>query len=88
MVADCSYLSRIEFANSSASSTTFVAPAVTGDTTFTLMLTADDDTQSATDMLNITVRETGTAFITTWNTTSADQNIIINFVGSGMNING
>ena len=77
---------RIEFANSSASSTTFVAPAVTGDTPFTITLTADDDTQSATDTLSITVRETGTAFITTWNTTSADQNIIINFVGSGMNI--
>ena len=77
---------RIEFANSSASSTTFVAPAVTGDTPFTITLTADDDTQSATDTLSITVRETGTAFITTWNTTSADQNITINFVGSGMNI--
>ena len=76
----------ITFVNASASSTTFTAPSVTGDTPFTLTLTADDGTQSAEGTLVITVKETGTAFITTWNTISADQNITINFVGSGMNI--
>ena len=76
----------IAFANSSAPSTTFVAPPVTGDTVFTIALAADDGVQRVTDTLNITVRETGAAFITTWNTISADQNITINFVGSGMNI--
>ena len=57
---------RITFADASASSTTFTAPPVTGDTTFTLVLIADDGTQFATDALNVTVKETDAAFITTW----------------------
>ena len=47
----------ITFANASEPSTTFEAPPVTGDTTFTIMLTADDGTQPATDTLNVTVKE-------------------------------
>ena len=38
----------ITFADASAPSTTFTAPAVTGDTVFTITLTADDGTLSAT----------------------------------------
>ena len=75
-------LPLITFANASAPLTTFTAPAVTGDTTFTLTLTADDGTQPATDMLNITVRETGTAFITTWAATSSDKDITLPMTGT------
>ena len=67
----------ITFANASASSTTFVAPAVTGDTTFIITLTANDGTQSAADALNVTVRETGAAFITTWTASDSDKSITL-----------
>ena len=67
----------ITFANASAPSTTFTAPSVTGDTTFTITLTADDGTQSAADTLNVTVKETGTAFITTWTTSNSDRSITL-----------
>ena len=72
----------ITFTNASASSTTFVAPAVTGDTTFTLVLTAHDGTQSAADALNVTVRETSAAFITTWTATSSDKGITLPMDGT------
>ena len=73
---------RITFANASAPSTTFTAPSVTGDTTFTFVLTAHDDTQSATDTLNVTVKETGTAFITTWAVSDSDRDIILPLEGT------
>ena len=72
----------IAFANASAPSTTFVAPAVTEDTTFTLTLTAHDGTQSAEGTLNVTVKETGTAFITTWTATSSDRKITLPMAGT------
>ena len=71
----------ITFANASASSTTFVAPAVTGDTTFIITLTANDGTQSAADALNVTVRETGAAFITTWTASDSDKSITLPMKG-------
>ncbi len=73
---------RITFANASASSTTFTAPSVTGDTTFTFVLTAHDGTQPATDTLNVTVKETRTAFITTWTTSDSDRDITLPLEGA------
>ena len=72
----------ITFANASAPSTTFVAPSVTGDTTFTITLTIHDGTQYATDALNVTVKETGAAFITTWTTTKRDLIITLPMEGT------
>ena len=45
----------IEFANSTAPSTTFTAPQVSSNTTFTLTLTVDDGTQAASDSMGITI---------------------------------
>ena len=73
---------RITFANAFAPSTTFVAPSVTEDTTFTITLTAHDGTQYAADALNVTVRETGTAFITTWTATNSDRTITLPMTGT------
>ena len=73
---------RITFANASEPSTTFTAPPVTGDTTFTLMLTADDGTQPATDTLNVTVNETGAAFVTTWTASNSDRSITLPMEGT------
>ena len=72
----------ITFANASAPSTTFVAPSVTGDTTFTLVLTANDGTQHATDTLNVTVKETGAAFVTTWTASNSDRSITLPMRGT------
>ena len=48
----------IEFANSTAPSTTFTAPQVSSNTTFILTLTVDDGTQTASDSMSITTVET------------------------------
>ncbi len=72
----------ITFANASEPSTTFEAPPVTGDTTFTIMLTADDGTQPATDTLNVTVKEPGAAFVTTWTVSDSDRDIILPMSGT------
>ena len=72
---------RITFANASAPFTTFTAPAVTGDTTFTITLTADGGGQSVEDTLKITVKETSTAFITTWTATDSDKGITLPMKG-------
>ena len=57
-------------------------PKITGDTVFTLVLTADDGTDSATDTLSITVKETGTAFITTWTASNSDRSITLPIKGA------
>ncbi len=72
----------ITFANASAPSTTFEAPSVTGDTTFILVLTANDGTLSATDTLNVTVSETDAAFVTTWTASNSDRNITLPMKGT------
>ena len=72
----------IAFANSSAPLTTFTAPAITGDTVFTIALTANDGTQSAEDTLEITVKETSTAFITTWTASNSDKGITLPLTGT------
>ena len=48
----------IEFANSTAPSTTFTAPQVSSNTTFILTLTVDDGAQAASNSLGITIVET------------------------------
>ena len=60
--------SEITFDDSASASTTFTAPAVTADTTFTLTLTASDGTDPGTDTVDVTVKDTSGAFITTWST--------------------
>ena len=72
----------IMFVNASESSTTFVAPVVTGDTVFTIALTANDGMQSAEDTLEITVKETSTAFITTWTASNSDKGITLPLTGT------
>ena len=67
----------ITFADASSASTTFTAPAVTADTTFTLTLTANDGTGHGTDTINVIVKETSGAFITTWRTATAGESITI-----------
>ena len=71
----------IAFANISAPSTTFIAPAVTEDTAFTLVLTAHDGTQPVTDTRQVTVKETSTAFITTWAVSDSDKSITLPMKG-------
>ena len=72
----------ITFADPSSPATTFTAPPVTADTTFTLTLSATDGTDSATDTLDITVRETGTAFITTWTASDSDVDVTLPMRGT------
>ena len=74
--------SGITFADGSSASTTFTAPAVDGDATFTLTLTAGDGTDSGSDGVDVTVKETGSAFITTWRTTSDNEAITIPGTGT------
>ena len=72
----------ITLANGSSASTTFTAPAVDAETTFTLTLTASDGTDPGSDDIAVTVKDTGSAFITTWETTSADEEITIPGTGT------
>ena len=72
----------ITFANASSPATTFTAPSVTADTTFTLTLNATDGTDSATDTLDITVKETGMAFITTWTASDSDVDVTLPMEGT------
>ena len=67
----------ITFADASSASTTFTAPDVTADTTFTLKLTAGDGTGHGTDTIDVTVKDTSGAFITTWRTDTAGESITI-----------
>ena len=67
----------ITFANASSASTTFTAPDVTSDTTYTFRLTASDGTDDGTDTIDVTVKDTSGAFITTWRTTTANESITI-----------
>ena len=69
--------SGITFINASSASTTFTAPDVTSDTTFTFRLTVSDGTDSGTDSVDVLVKDTSGAFITIWRTTSAGQSITI-----------
>ena len=74
--------SGITFADGFSASTTFTAPAVDGDTTFTLTLTAGDGTDFGSDNVDVTVKETGSAFITTWRTAAAGEGITIPGTGT------
>ena len=61
--------SGITFANASLPTTTFTAPSVDADATYTLKLTASDGTDDGDDTIDVTVKDTSGAFITTWRTT-------------------
>ena len=67
----------ITFTNVSSASTTFTAPVVTSETTFTLRLTANDGTDDGFDTIDVIVKDTSGAFITTWRTTTANESITI-----------
>ena len=67
----------ITFANASLPTTTFTAPLVDADVTYTFRLTASDGTDDGSDTIDVIVKETSGAFITTWRTTSAGQSITI-----------
>ncbi len=68
----------VVFDNSTSLQPTITVPAVDADTTITLTLTArDGGSNEGTDSLALLVRETGTAFITTWRTTAPSESITI-----------
>ena len=83
----------IQLANSTSPSTTFAAPAVDADTAVTFTLTVDDGIGISSDQVTITITAhvnltlavtsipAGTtpeaAFVTTWQTTSANEFILI-----------
>ena len=85
--------SDIALANATSASTTFTAPRVDSDTAIAFTLTANDDTATSSDSVIITVTApvnltlavtsipAGTtpeaAFVTTWQTTSANEFILI-----------
>ena len=85
--------SDITLANATSASTTFTAPRVDSDTAIAFTLTANDDTATSSDSVIITVTApvnltlavtsipAGTtpeaAFVTTWQTTSANEFILI-----------
>ena len=69
--------SGITFADSSLPATTFTAPPVNADVTHTLTLTANDGTDNGTGTIEVTVKETSGAFITTWRTDTAGESIAI-----------
>ena len=55
--------------------TTFTAPPVNADVTHTLTLTASDGTDDGTGTIDVTVKDTSGAFITTWRTDTAGESI-------------
>ena len=61
---------------------TITAPAVDADATFILTLTASDGTDPGSDDIVVTVKETGSAFITTWKTDAAGEGITIPGTGT------
>ena len=74
--------SGITLADGSSASTTFTAPAVDDTTTFIFRLTAGDGTDSGSDDIAVTVKDTGSAFITTWRTVSAGEAVTIPGTGT------
>ena len=69
--------SGITFADSSLPATTFTAPPVNADVTHTLTLTANDGTDNGTGTIEVTVKDTSGAFITTWRNDTAGESITI-----------
>ena len=68
----------IAFDNANAKSTTFTAPQVDADTTFTLTLTVSDGTASTADSIAFTVQDRSASdFVTRWKTTAPGQTITI-----------
>ena len=69
--------SGITFANASSASTTFTAPDVPSDTTYTFRLTVSDGTDDGFDTIDVIVKDTSGAFITTWRTITAGESITV-----------
>ena len=70
----------ITLANATSPSTTFTAPQVDSDTTVAFTLAASDGIANATDRIDITITNDeppATAFVTTWQTTGANERITI-----------
>ncbi len=68
----------VAFSDTSSPAATITVPQVTADTNVTLTLTATDTSSaSATDSLVLAIRETGSAFLTTWNVTETDTTVSI-----------
>ncbi len=68
----------IAFENATALLTTFTAPQVDADTTFTLTLTVSDGIDSTADTTFVTVQNMSDSdFVTTWKTTAPGQSITI-----------
>ena len=75
----------VSFADHNALSTTFVAPLVDDDTDFALILNVTDGTVSVTDQVIIRILNVP-GFVTTWETTSADETITIPLIGKGISV--
>ena len=73
----------ITMANDTSLSTTFTAPAATADTTITFTLTASDGIATASDSMILAIEDVldtsqpAGAFVTTWQTTQANERITI-----------
>ncbi len=80
----------ITMTNHTSLTTTFTAPEVSSGTEFIFVLTVNDGTVNATDTVTVTVRGSaadtipGHAFVTTWTTTAANQQITLPVSGSGI----
>ena len=73
----------VAFSDTSSPAATITVPQVTADTNVTLTLTATDTSSaSATDSLVLAIRETGSAFLTTWNVTETDTTVSIPTYGA------
>ncbi len=69
----------IALASDTAATTTFTAPSVDADTTIRFTLTVTDDHDAtASDSVDVTIRDTGMPdFVTTWRTTASNESITI-----------
>ena len=73
----------VAFDNASSPTSAITLPQVEEDATVTLTLTASDTSSaSASDSLTLSIRETGSAFLTTWSVTGTGKNVAIPTEGS------
>ena len=76
---------EIIFTNASSPATTFAAPQVDSATVIPLTLTVQSGTKTASDSMNVTVNDDAPhsePFVTTWETTKADESIRIQVGGT------
>ncbi len=73
----------VAFSDTSSPTATITVPQVTANTNVTLTLTATNTSlASATDSLVLAIRETGSAFLTTWNVTETGTTVSIPTYGA------